>query len=204
MSIYSRGFNRVPTPLRQGNAVGGALPHAVTLSITANAWHRMMPHANTGSLVDGDDRKLNVGALRNDVLEVDYWNLVILNEGYHQEHIITEYEGNVVTFHESLLNTAGLRNAGLDEEVEFIMYPYLLNPLGLTYSADADDDVDIGHVVVNEYSPATVQIKKLFTMKPGECFKLSHSRLDKLFIRFPVITAANNELSWGEHYKVAG
>ena len=199
MSFYNRDANYVPGTIRAGNGIGGYLLLGDTL--TVNQWYRLMPNSNTGALVAGDDRKLNIGALRSDVLEIEGWNLVLLNAGYQHQYIILNHDRAATEVELTLpINYAdGMRAGGLGSAIEFVMYPELLNPLGVNYSVGATDHIDIGVAREDLFVPTVLKRDEI---PPGELLMMNFERIDRIFYRFPAITtAAENNLGWGEHYK---
>ena len=203
MSIYLRGLNRVPTPIRQGNAIGGKLSFAGS-GLTANTWYRLMPHANNGALVDGNDRKLNIGTLRSDILEIEQWNLLVLNQEYISYHIIVDHDrdSSEVRFEEPIPYAEGLRSAGLESSIEFVLFPTLLNPLGINYKSGPDADMQIGVAKDDIFDTASVTIKALDDIPAGELLMLNFSRIDRIFYRFPTVDSGTTyTFSWGEHYR---
>lgn len=201
MSTYSRDFNRVPTPIRQGNGIGGKLSLSGS-ALTADTWYRLMPHANNGALVDGNDRKLNIGTLRADILEIEQWHLIILNQGYIEYHQIVDYIGNEVTLKRPIAHIDGLNNAGLGSAIEFVLFPTLLNPLGINYKSGPDADMQVGRANGDNFDPALLTIKELDDIPAGELLMLNFSRIDRIFYRFPTVDSGTTYVfSWGEHYR---
>ena len=201
MSFYKRDTNYVPSTIRAGNGIGGYLLLDDTL--VANSWYRLMPESDTGTLVTDNDRKLAIGStVLSGILEIEGWNLFILNAGYQQPYKILNHDRvlNQVELTEPIMYAAGLRAAGLTANVHYVIYPSLINPLGLNYSVGATDYIEIG--VTREDLLAPTTIVKLDDIPPGELLMLHFERLDHIFYRFPTITtAAENNLGWGEHYK---
>ena len=201
MSIYLRDNNRVPTLIRQGNAIGGKLSLAGS-GLTANRWYRLMPHANNGALVDDNDRKLNIGTLRSDVLQIEDWNLIILNAGYIQARTIIDHIDNEVRFGKPIDHIDGLKAAGLESAIEFVMFPTLLNPLGINYKSGPDADMQIGITKEDKFNTASIDIKELDDIPAGELLMLNFSRIDRMFYRFPTVDSSTTYVfSWGEHYR---
>lgn len=197
MSIYLRDLNRVPTSVRAGTAVGGCLE--LDDSLSANTWYRLMPQVNTGALVDGNDRKLNIGTLRSDILEIEQWNLIILNEGYKQYFQINNHEGNEVEFTKPIAYIEGIKSSGLESGLQFVLFPHILNPFSVTNDAESDGRVELGLTADDVYSPST--IKKLGSVSADRVMMMSFSRVDRLFYRLPTVLSSGQtiELSWGEH-----
>ena len=198
-SIYLRDLNRVPTPIRQGLAIGGKVSLAGS-GLTANTWYRLMPNGDDGELVDGDDRRLTIGTLRSDIIAIEGWNLIILNAGYVQHHVIVDHIGTDVTLRDPIQFREGMQNAELEDAVHFVMFPTLLSSLGINYKTGPDDDIEIGISTSDAYTPTTV--KPLDDISAGELLMLNFSRIDRIFYRFPVVdTSETYVLGWGEHYR---
>lgn len=197
MSTFIRDFNRVPTRVREGNPIGGCLE--LDDSLSANTWYRLMPHANTGALVDGNDRKLNIGTLRSDVLQIEQWNVVILNEGYKQYLQIVNHEGQEVEFSQPIEYIEGIKNAGLQSSLQFVLFPYVLIPFSVINDEDSDGRVELGVTAPDEWTPST--IKKLGSVRAGRFMTVPFSRVDRLFYRLPTALSSGEtiELCWGEH-----
>lgn len=201
MSSFLRDYNRVPTLNREGNAIGGKLSLSGS-DLTADSWYRLMPGSNTGALVDDNDRKLNIGTLRSDILEIEQWNLVILNQGYIDYHLIVDHIGNEVTLKKPIAHINGLKNAGLGSAIEFVMFPTLLNPLGINYKSGPAADMQIGVFKDDVYNPVSTEIKELDDIPAGELLMLNCSRIDRIFYRFPTVDSGTTYVfSWGEHYR---
>jgi len=198
MSIYSRDLNRVPTPIRQGNALGGCLE--LDDSLSANAWYRLMPHANTGALVDDNDRKLNIGTLRSDVLEIKEWHLVILNEGYKQYLQILNHDGQEVEFTKPIDDIEGIKNSGIESSLQFVLFPHIINMFVVTNDEESDGLVEFGVTAEDAYTPSTRKL--LGKVRAGRFMKIPFSRVDRLFYRLPTALSSSEtiELCWGEHY----
>ena len=196
MQAFYLDQNGMPTAIRDGRGIGGELAIDVS-ALTANTWYRLMPHRNDGALVSDNNRQLNINTLRSDVLEIEGWLLNILNAGYQQTHVIAGHEGNVVTLREALRHTDGLRDANLQNAIEFVLYPVPVNPFCLFYYT-ASQDIEIGVAKEDTYTPATIKTRA--TVGGDTQLVLNFSRIDQIFYRFPTLPSADTALSWGEHY----
>lgn len=198
MSTLIRDFNRVPTPIRQGNPVGGCLE--LDDSVSANAWHRLMPNGDGGALVDGNDRKLNIGTLRSDILEIERWNVAIFNEGYKQSLQIVNHEGQEIECTQPVEYIEGIKSAGLESSLEFVLFPYTIIPFSVTNDEDSDGSVELGVTKADEWTPSSVI--KLGSVRAGRFMMIPFSRVDRLFYRLPTALTSGQtiELCWGEHY----
>lgn len=198
MSTLMRDLNRVPTRVRQGNPLAGCLE--LDDSLSANTWYRLMPHGNAGALVDDNDRKLNIGTLRSDVLEIEQWNMVILNEGYKQYLRVVNHEGQEVEFDQPIEYIEGIKSANIQSSIQFVLYPLLLIPFSVTNDEASDGRVELGVTTDDDYTPST--IKKLGSVRAGRVMMIPFSRVDRLFYRLPTALTSSQtaELCWGEHY----
>lgn len=197
MSHFKRDQNYLPTRLRAGNPVAGKVELAANTGGTD--WFRIMPDGNDGELISGKDNQLTIGALQDDILEIKDWHLVILNDGYYQEHIITEYKDNVATLNQPIDHAQGLRNAGLESGIEFVIYPDLINPMGITNVSGAA--IEIGYTIVDKYTPASTEIVEMMEIGANVKYgSLAHSRVDRLFFRRKSGATART-VYWGEHYQ---
>ena len=94
-----------------------------------------MPEGNAASVIADNDRQLNIGNLRPDTPDIDNWNLIILNAGYPAKHRIKSYENGIATLHKPLELHKGLQALGAN--IEWVIFPTLDIPLGITYRPDA-------------------------------------------------------------------
>ena len=181
-------------PVREGDAVGGFLEYTGT-ALTAAQWYRLMPHGNTAAIVDGNNRQLTIGALRDDLLRIDGWQLEILNKGYYSKNLIKSYGDSIVTLEAPI----HFRD-GLPTNVEWVMFPKLDFPLHITYfSSNTSRLIDIGFARETEmYTPTT--IKKLTHLSDDRYVSIPVENIHKVFFRFPLLVDTETyQLSWGEH-----
>lgn len=197
--IYDQ--NHVAVPVREGVGVGGKLTIDVS-PLTANAWYRLMPNGNTGVIDSTETYHLKIGALRDDLLDVAGWHIYILNSGYYQQLEIVEYDtdSQKVRFKDPMDFMQGLTLAELNDAIEFVMYPRLLSPLGVSLDDDANANIEFGFSKGDRLNPANLRIKAFQVLRPGKILILPFSRIDQLFYRFATLPIADTFLYWGEHY----
>ena len=177
--------NRNTTMLREDEPVGGIISEGSAVS----AWKRLMP-AVDATTVSGKPRELNIGTLRSDILSLNRWNLMILEEGYFSLHKIKEHDGNIVTlvneltYHNALAAFAG----GFD----VVVYPNLDLPLVIRPSAD----LEIGMTTENASVPNT--IKTYAELEDGDLCILPTRQLQKIFYK----STGAVKITWGEHYVI--
>lgn len=193
-----RDSNFVPTMVRKGTGVGGclSLPSLTPIPTTGN-WHRLMPHGNDASLVSGNTKQLNIGALRTDLLDVDGWKLQILNIGNPQLRTIKKYENSIVTFEKDIDYPNSFPSGG----IEYVLYPAIINPFAIINDDDSAQKILIG--VTNEDQYTTTSIKKRCSVPAGKMTILHFDAIDKMFYRYDgtQLTSSDTlEISWGEHY----
>lgn len=199
MSTLSLDDNYRVTMLRSGDPIGSFYTPADAEKSTTD-WHRLMPDGNTAALVSGNDRQLNIGTLRDDILSVDDWELMILNAGYFQQIRILSEDSGVLTLHDPIKHLVGLQTLG-DNSIEYVMFPRLTFPLGIVLHASAvADELEIGVAKENVYAPTDV--KKLAQNSDDQQWRMHSRQIQKLFYKFTSLTTnATHSISWGEHYK---
>ncbi len=180
----------------EGDPIGGYFQLS-TAQKSTTAWNRLMPHGNAASVVSDNDRQLNIGTLRTDVLSVRNWNLMILNEGYFEQHRIKEYNNSILTLDKPLNNFGGLKT--LDSAIEFVIYPSLVVPMGILYLPSVTADfLEIGVAEENVYSPTP---KKYVELKADQQLSMPTLQIQKIFYKFTNLTnSATHAMSWGEHH----
>ena len=161
-----------------------------------------MPNGNTGEIDATDTHHLEIGALRDDLLDVAGWYLNILNDGYSQQLGIVEYDAatDKVRLKEPVNFSEGLTTDGLNTAIEYVMYPHLLSPLGVSLDEDAGANIEFGVTKGTRLNPANLTIKPIQVLRPGKPLILPFSRIDHLFYRFAALPSADTYLYWGEHY----
>ena len=197
--IYDQ--NHVAVPIREGVGVGGKLLIDVS-ALTANTWYRLMPNGNNAEIESSDSHTLKIGALRDDLLDVAGWLLNILNDGYSQQLGIVEYDAvsEKVRLKDPIEHAEGLTAASLNTAIEFVMYPHLLSPLGVSLDEDAGANIEFGVTKGTRFNSANLTIKPIQVLRPGRPLILPFSRIDHLFYRFATLPTSNTFLYWGEHY----
>ena len=177
------------TLVREGDQIGGLLP------VTDTNLKRLMPEGDAASVIASNDRQLNIGNLRADTPEIADWNLIILNLGYPAKHRIKSYENGIVTFHKPLELHKGLLTLGA--AIEWVIFPTLDFPLGITYRPDAGDStLAIGIVKDNFYRP---QLRPYAVLEAGQMLVLHTQQIQKFFFQASAATA-NDQIMWGESY----
>ncbi len=192
MSSFSTDANRRPTIVREDLPVGGL--HAIS-SATANTWVRLLPHGNTAATVADKPTELNIGSLRADVLTLKGWKLKILNAGRSLEYKIINYVSPNIVLEKSLDNYQTFASAA----IEYVLYPEVILPFGVTLHPDATDDVELGFADEDAYSPSRIVPYTLVQAGKLAYFQTKH--VDKLFYRFPSVSGSfKGDMAWGEHY----
>ena len=181
-------------PIREDMAVGGSLTPTV-----GSTWQRLMPSGGSGAsdaaAIEDDKRQLSIGNLRADTPNIRNWSLLILNEGYAQQNIILEYADKIATLKNELNFHPGLLLLG--SNIEFVIFPTIDIPLGITYQPNADTtELDIGYATADTITPT---VNKIGAVKADRTFVVFTRQLHRIFYRN---AAANDEISWGEHYIV--
>jgi len=203
MSQYAIERNDRVTNIRQGSIVGGY--HEPPSNLSANTWYRLMPQ-DTGAKVSGDNRQLDIGTLRSDLRNADIidWHLKILTAGYEDHFVIEAYDPatGYAKINSSLHGGNIETHIGrLPASYAYVLYPELLNEFCINYMNTATDTLDIGYVAKDVLNPASSEVIKLTQLSPGQLVTIRSRSVDKVFYRFPTLTAsAENDISWGEHY----
>lgn len=173
------------TQIRESDPIGGYL----SLS-TGSSWHRVMPDGNTAEVVSDNDRQLDIGTLRSDILDVVGWNLMVLNSGYFEQHKIREFAGGVATLQKPLEFHKGLEILG--NAVEWVIYPTIDLPLNILYRDGGNTAIDIGVAKENVYAPTP---KKYTNLETDETLAMPTRQIQKIFYK----GAASGAIAWGEH-----
>ena len=177
------------TMVREGDQIGGLLP------VTDTTLRRLMPEGNAAAVIADNDRQLNIGNLRSDTPEIADWNLIILNAGYPAKHRIKSYENGIVTLHKSLELHKGLQALGA--AIEWVIFPTLDFPLGITYRPDAGSStLEIGVVKDNLWRPA---LRPYAVLEAGQMLVLHTQQIQKIFIQASA-ASADDQIMWGESY----
>ena len=182
----AKDANYNTTMLRVEDPVGGYLEESFAVS----TWKRLMPADNTATLVSDQDRQLNIGALRSDILDVEGWDVIFLGDGYYDRKTIEKYENNILTFTQPLAHFEGLTVLG--SSVSYVMFPTLDIPLGIT--PDAELEIAIGKEDL--WTPPT--IKKFANLEADQLLIMHTRQIQKIFYK----SAAAVNITWGEHYVV--
>ena len=186
--------NANATQLRDGDPIGG-----IFTPQTTTGWHRLMPVSTPRlSPAAGQENLLEfVGGFRADIDDLDLpgWRLMILNTGYVEEHSIQHITANhVVHLSKPLQFHEGLSKLGT--ALRAVIYPKFDIPWSVTYKADADDaELEIGFSQEKEITPTIV--KPLVTLEKGQMAIFHTTHAHKMYYSG---AAANDRISWGEHY----
>ena len=179
--------------VRSGNPLGGWF--TPPSNVVADTWYRIFPSASDGASVDGDLLGINIGSLRSDILDIIGWKIKTLNEGYVRNYVIDKYDPD-----SGIATLSGVLDKNLPTNIKYVLYPKMLFPLGINYSRDASDKIDIGIALEDDIAPST--FNKYDDLVAKESIMIQASRVDKLFYRFDEITSiSSNKFSWGEHYR---
>lgn len=171
--------NHNPVMLREDDPIGG------DLTVPAGTdWKRLMPSGNTAALVSGESLQLNINAVRADVLDVNNWNLMILNAGYFQQFKIKGESGGILTLDTQIEFTEALGNL---TGIEYVIYPTLDLPFEI-FSSVA---LEIGVAKENVYAPTP---KKISGLSAGGGLILHTRQVQKIFYK----AAAGSHIYWGE------
>ena len=199
MSTVSIDRNYVPINLREGIPIGGKLNIDVS-GLTADTWYRLFPSANDGEL-DSDNKADITITVRSDVLDVHHWKLSILNHGYYQTCRIMQFldDTNVAKLSKQIEGHSGLFKSGLNDSVEYIIFPYLVNPLSVYLDEDSDQGLTIGITNGDRYAASDNTIKELIDVSAGRLLLIPVTRIDKLFYKFVTLPSSDTNISWGEH-----
>lgn len=192
MNSFSTDANKRPTIVREDLPVGGL--YAIS-SATVNTWVRLLPHGNTATTVTDKPKELNIGSLRADVLTLKGWKLKILNAGRSLDYRIIDYVSPNIVLEDALDNYETLPS----DSVEYVLYPEVILPFGVTLHPDATDDVELGFASVDAYTPSRIVPYTLLEAGNLGYFQTKH--VDKLFYRFPTVSDSfKGDMSWGECY----
>lgn len=192
MNSFSTDANQRPTIVREDLPIGGL--HAIS-SATADTWVRLLPHGNTAAIVTDKPTELNIGNLRADVLTLKGWKLKILNPGRSLDYRIIDYVSPNIVLETGLDNYRTLPSGS----IEYVLYPEVILPFGVTLHPDATDDVELGFAEEDAYSPS--RIVPFSYVQAGKFAYFQTKHVDKLFYRFPSVSGSfKGDMSWGEHY----
>lgn len=200
-----QSFNRVdankkPTMIRGGNALGGKIPLDIS-EMAVNTWYRVMPSAANATVLDNNQmgREVEI-TLRSDVLTPLDWNFIVLQQGYYQERVISNYnpDTNVISFDEPLQHYKVL-NRDYAGTLQYIIYPNIINPIGMLV-AGGGREIDYGVTLSEAYTVENSDMHELMTVEPRIPYLVNFSRLDKLFYRFAQLPNADTTIMWGESF----
>lgn len=188
MSTLSIDANFNVTELRETGVVGAFFEP----SVAANAWRRLMPSGNSGSVASDSERTVDIGTYPSylDAQSLVGWELIVLNPGYQQKRAIQGVHGSVLTL------KSGIEN--ITSGIQWTVRPPLVSSLILNYSNESADDLTIGYSLDEIYSPRVTELVKLV---PGDRCILPLKSVELLFIKFATLSSnPGNKISWGEHY----
>ena len=196
MASLVRDDNGLATMIRKGLGAGGMF------TLNDGNWRRLMPDGNTAEVHATAKYRLNIGALPDDIVDIDDWRIIILNEGYKQEHFVQTYDGTYI----SLSNNISYYDAlsALGQGIEWVLFPKVIVPISLKNLANnRNDEVRIGVIKDDKYiAPATssTEIKERFKLHGDTTTDFSFSRVDKIFIRNTRDNPSTNtiDVAWGE------
>lgn len=192
MNSFSTDANQRATIVREDVPVGGL--HALSTA-TANTWVRFLPHGNDAQIVTDEPKQLNVGSLRADVLTLKGWKLKILNAGRSLDYRIINYVSPNIVLEKGIDNYETLPSGS----IEYVLFPEVILPLGVTLHPDATDDVELGFTDEDAYTPSRILPYSFVQAGRFSYFQTKH--VDKLFYRFPSVSGSfKGDMYWGEHY----
>lgn len=197
-----RDQNKQLLMLRNGDAIGGLLRKPAG-ELTNNTWERLMPSNNNAQKVMSDKYKLNIGALRHDLLDIGYWHFYILNAvSGLQENRVVRYDNNIVTLQKPIQYFDVLP----DMAIEYVMFPDLVIPLSVYYNSitggtDPTDHIEVGWTKEDTYTVAAADINTLAILSPRDMLLTYASRVDHIFYRVLAKTTGvtHYNISYGEH-----
>lgn len=191
--------NSTPMMIREGDPIGEYLSVSY-----GTEWKRLMPDGNDASLVAPNQLDIKAG-FRDTLLSVGGWNLMILNNGYFEERTIKSYndDDNMLTLTAPLTYYESLKTSGAG--VEWVMYPSLLIPLGISFKRGGDSELlEIGVAKENTFDPSA-SVKKFAELDDGELFIMHTAQIQKIFYKIPPTDSSGptkfGDISWGEHYR---
>ena len=193
MSSFSYDANHRATAIRGGSVIGGNYDPS---GLTADTWYRLLPSGNSAQKVATSDPnykwQLNLGTLRADITNANLigWRLKILNAGYQESNSIHDHNGGLVRLKSDIKHIAGLPS-----NVEYVLYPEVLNPL--VVKCKGANGVEFGCSEDEGYSLSKVD--SIGDVETGEMLVFPYADLDRLCFRYATV-GSTDRLFWGEHY----